>query len=80
MHVCLHLGSETLGVGSACPELSRFGAAPDLIPLGVEGKSLMVKQMVHLKTFRSLGHLTKDAHVMQLPVAKSLAAGGPPRL
>lgn len=32
----------------------------------------MVEQMVHLNTFRSLGHLTSDEQVMQLPVAKSL--------
>lgn len=43
-------------------------------------KSLMVMQMVHLKTFNSLGHFTSEAHVIQLPVAKSLLMEGFPRL
>lgn len=37
----------------------------------------MVMHMVHLKTLSSLGHRTNDAHVMQLPVAKSLLPDGP---
>lgn len=40
----------------------------------------MVMQMVHLKTFNSLGHFTSEAHVIQLPVAKSLLMEGAPRL
>lgn len=43
-------------------------------------KSLIVMQMVHLKTFKSLGHLTNEAQVMQLPVAKSLLPAGLPLL
>lgn len=40
----------------------------------------MVMQIVHLKTFKSLGHFTREAHVMQLPVAKSLLLVGLPLL
>jgi hypothetical protein len=40
----------------------------------------MVIQMVHLKTFKSFGHFTREAHVIQLPVAKSLLLAGLPRL
>lgn len=43
-------------------------------------KSLMVMQMVHLKTFNSFGHFTSEAHVIQLPVAKSLLLEGLPLL
>lgn len=38
-------------------------------------KSLMVMQIVHLKTDSSFGHLTRLAHVMQLPVVRSAGPG-----
>lgn len=43
-------------------------------PLGgrTSPKSLMVKHIVHLKTFRSLGQRTNELHVIQFPVAKPL--------
>lgn len=40
----------------------------------------MVMHIVHLKTLSSLGQRTRDAHVMQFPVAKSLLPDGPPLL
>lgn len=43
-------------------------------------RSLTVVQMVHLNTFKSLGHRTREPHVMQFPVAKSLLPAGPPLL
>lgn len=35
---------------------------------------------MHLKIVKSFGHLTKDPHVMQFPVEKSLLPAGPPLL
>lgn len=42
--------------------------------------SLTELQMVHLKTTNSLGQRTKDPHVIQVPVEKSLLPLGPPLL